>query len=114
MKKTVLWSMIAVLMAVMLVPQAYAGTDHHCRRAILSGVIAEVGHDSIVLIVQRGDERHRVRIAVVDRTRIKLNGEEAHLGDLQHGDHARVRVLICRTRDGIRIVATHIAAFRRE
>jgi len=75
----------------------------------LEGVIAMVGDHGILLHTQRGD----VRIDVVERTQITINGEPARLHSLLRGDHARVAAMWQRTREGRRLVAMRIAVLRR-
>lgn len=75
----------------------------------LSGVITAVGEQGISLHTRRGD----VRITVTERTVISLNGERVRLGALQPRDRAHVVAERVRTRQGPRLVAHSIRAFRR-
>ena len=107
-------AMMMLIGAVSLAPAAPAsaaasliddsGTDHH--RIRLRGVIVEVNRHGIVLRTRHHDRD--IPIRVVDRTRIFLNGEPAHLGDLMPRDRAVVRAL--RTDRGL--VARSIRARR--
>ena len=84
---------------------ASAGDRHVVN---LKGVIAEVGNSGIVLHTRRGN----VRIGVVDRTEITLNGDPVRLGALERGDHAAVRAVLVRRGDHRRLVAIFIHARR--
>ncbi len=75
----------------------------------LSGVITAVGENGIALHTRRGE----VRIVVTERTAISLNGERVRLGALQPRDRAHVVAEWTRTRQGPRLVAHSIRAFRR-
>jgi len=75
----------------------------------LDGVITAVGDHGIALHTRRGD----VRIMVTARTVIGLNGERVRLGALQPRDRAHVVAQWTRTRQGPRLVAHSIRAFRR-
>lgn len=74
----------------------------------LHGLIAGVGDHAIALHTRRGD----VRIGVVERTEITINGEPARLHSLQRGDRALVVAQWRRTREGRRLVALSIAVRR--
>lgn len=105
MTRNILALILTIFALALFVPTAPATAADPIR---LDGVIALVGDGGIVLHTRRGD----VRISVVERTQITVNGEPARLGSLLRGDHARVEAMWQRTRDGRRLVAIRIAVRR--
>jgi len=105
MTRNVLALLLTVFALALFVPTAPATAADPVR---LEGIIAAVGDGGILLHTRRGD----VRIGVVERTQITINGEPARLGSLRRGDHAHVEATWQRTRDGRRLVAIRIGVRR--
>jgi hypothetical protein len=101
--------LLAILMASLVAIDAKA--DGRDRRDIaVRGQIVEVGNAGFALRI--GEDRI-IRVAVTDRTRITLNGEPAHLSDLQPRDRAAVAGVL-RMHDGrVVLVARRVVAHRR-
>lgn len=106
MARNILAVLLTLIAIAMFVPTSTAKAADPIE---LSGVITAVGERGIALHTRRGD----VRIHVTERTRISLNGEPARLGSLQPRDRAHVVAEWVRTRQGPRLVAHSIRAFRR-
>ncbi|GEM_PF-6387530 len=105
MTRTVLAILLTVLALVTFVP---TNTAVAAEPIELTGVITAVGDHAIALHTRRGD----VRIQVIERTRITINGEPARLHALQPRDHARVVAEWRRTRQG-RVLVAHSIQVRR-
>ena len=105
MTRNILALLLTVIALVSFVPATPATAADPIR---LDGVIALVGDGGIVLHTRRGD----VRIRVVERTQITINGEPARLSSLQPRDHAHVAALWQRDRGGRHLVAVRIAVRR--
>ncbi len=106
MTRNILALLLTVFAFMLFVPTSPATAADPIR---LDGVIAMVGDHGILLHTQRGD----VRIEVVERTQIFINGEPARLHSLLRGDHARVEAMWRRTPEGRRLVAMRIDVLRR-
>lgn len=109
MRRTLILSLLAVLMVGLFVPQADGDSAMRRRVVRFHGVIAQVGDHGLTM--QVGDRSVEVR--VVERTRIFLNGERVRLAALHRGDRAFVRAVVIRRGDRRILVATHIRARRR-
>lgn len=105
MTRSILALLLAVFTLMLLVPTAPATAADPVR---LDGVIAMVGDGGILLHTRRGD----VRIGVVERTQIFVNGERVRLDSLLRGDRAHVEAVWQRAREGRRLVAIRIAVRR--